>query len=129
MIALQFHCHTRPPSAARVEIEIDQTLLVYELESTLNWVMGSTDRGSKPIVIPWTWSHTADFAITARHSDVIICGYSGCYFDYLTQPTWSDGSSFMDITGHGPDQDLQGPGSLVLPRDVTCRFTAKIISY
>jgi hypothetical protein len=125
---LIFRCHARPPESAQVEFVIDDCAAVYQVAPTINWVMGSTARGSESITIPWPYtdSRLVEFVITARNSDVIVCAYDGCWFNYASQPVWSNGSSFMDITGHGSDQDLQGPGSLVLPQDVTCRFTARV---
>lgn len=123
-IEVEFHCHVRPPYRAQVEFVINGTDTVVNIEPTINWVMGSTPAGSRLIKLSAPLG-LVDFVVTARHSDVIICGYSS-NFDYATQPTWSDGSCFMDITGHGPDQDLQGPGSLVLPQDVTVTFQAQI---
>lgn len=131
--ALEFYCHARPqqqPVVAELEFVVDKNVLTVQVEPTINWVMGSTPRDSRKITVPVLLNQNdstlIDFSITARNTDVIICGYGNCNFMYATQPVWSDGSSFMDITGHGSDQDLQGPGSLVLPVDVTVKFTAKI---
>lgn len=123
-IDLEICCHARPPHRAQVEFVINGANTLVSIEPTINWVMGSTPQGSRVVKLSVP-TGLVDFAVTARHSDVVICGYSG-NFDYATQPTWSDGSCFMDITGHGPDQDLQGPGSLVLPKEVTVTFQARI---
>ena len=122
-VNLELLCHVRPPQSAQIEFVINDKITMVEIAPTINWVMSSTARGSHSVIVPVN-TGTVDFCITAQHSDVIICGYQGCEFNYATQPKWSDGSSFMDITGHGADQDLQGPGSLVLPAGVTVRFAA-----
>ncbi len=124
-VDLEFLCHARPPQSAQIEFVIDNKIIMAEIAPTINWVMSSTPRGSRSVVVP-TNLGTVNFCITAQHSDVIICGYRGCVFNYVTQPVWSDGSVFMDITGHGADKDLQGPGSLVLPVGVTVTFTAQV---
>lgn len=125
VVPLEFRCHVRPKNTARVQFVIDKKVTVVDLEPTINWVMGSTADSSHTVkfLVP---VGQVDFCITAKNSDVIICGYAGSQFNYATQPVWSDGNSFMDITGHGADQDLQGPGSLVLPDGVTVTFTATV---
>lgn len=134
MDALQFNCHARPTLAAttaQLEFVINNKHTTVEFQPTINWVMGSTAKGSRVVSVLAPVQSAVptelEFEITARNTDVIICGYGSASFVYVTQPLWSDGSTFMDITGHGPDQDLQGPGSLVLPQDVTCWFRARVI--
>lgn len=125
---LELHCHVKPPTAASIELTANNCTTVFNLEPTIVWSQSSTPMGSRVLELQVPVG-LVDFCITARHSDVIICGYGGCMFNYATQPIWSDGSKFMDIRGHGPDQDLQGPGSLVLPVDVTVTFSASITVY
>jgi len=144
-LPLIIKCHVTPPSPAVMTITVDDVATEYTVQPTINWVPSSSDDGATKIRVNLAYEKffnyesditTFNFKINVKDSNVLICKYDGFWprtgdirwgFDIVSQPVWNDPNwQPYDITGHGPDLDLAGPGSLQILDGQTVEFVGQL---
>jgi len=142
---LTFKCHVNPTAPAVVTVTVDGVPTEFTVQPTIQWVASSTSEGAQEISLVLDPAklyeengvrieNTFNLKINAEGSDVLICGYTSTVtnsgntpFDIVSQPVWdTQGWQPYDITGHGPNLDFEGPGSLQILAGQTVEFVGKI---
>lgn len=131
---LELSAHVRTGANASISITIDDEVYDFDLAPTINWVPSSSTENSHKIPVQITFpdgtTKVIKLKISAKNSDVLICGYEmpGANFIISSQPQWDvAGWQPYDIAGHqGDDAEYQGNGSLQIMAGQSVEFEATV---
>jgi len=133
--SLELQCHVKLGNSAVLEIVIDDVRHEFTLLPTINWVPSSTSAGAHKVLLPLETlpavSQTFKFKISAKHNDVLVCGYKTSFkqFQISSQPIWNVPNwRPYDISGHiGDDPEFHGNGSLQIMAEQSVEFDGRLI--